>query len=99
MKGARGEVFKIDDMGPVGADGRFVVRGRAYADVRVGELLSTSPGAEPSLRVEEIETYRVRTELLARMMTGSLVVSGGTEAALRAAVMLYREPPGGEVAR
>ena len=58
---------------------RWTVQGRAHADVSVGDMLVLSPDAERSFRVEQIVTYGKSTDLLSRVMTGTLILSGGSE--------------------
>jgi len=57
--------------------GRWSVQGRAYSDVSVGDTLFISPNADRTFQVEEIESYGRSTFLLSRMMTGTLILSGG----------------------
>ena len=58
---------------------RWTVQGRAHADVSVGDMLVLSPDADRSFPVEQIVTYGKSTDLLSRVMTGTLIVSGGDE--------------------
>lgn len=69
---------------------RWALCGRAYADVRVGDALSASAHSSQAWRVEEIETYGRKTDLLSRMMTDTLIVSATGEGdAPQENLMLY----------
>lgn len=67
--------FRIESALFIEKSGRWSLRGRAYADVRVGDVLSVSANSSQTWRVEEIETYGRKTDLLSLMMTGTLIVS------------------------
>jgi hypothetical protein len=70
----------------------WVVAGRAYEDVKIGDLLSDSRDKTPCLRVVAIESYGRNTDLLSKMMTGSLYLVGSCEleAEPRGTNFLYR---------
>jgi hypothetical protein len=56
--------------------GEWIVEGRAYADVKIGDLLSISSECESYLRVIAISSYGKQTDLLSTMMTGMLHLQG-----------------------
>lgn len=83
--------FRVECAMYVDWSARWVVQGRAYADVRVGDALLVRPDADHAFRVEEIQSYGRRTGLLSRMMTGTLILSGGDkDSLLRVGSYIYR---------
>jgi hypothetical protein len=56
--------------------GILIVSGRAYADVRVGDMLSDAPAGPPRLLVTAIISYGKQTDLLSKMMTGTVHLKG-----------------------
>ena len=70
----------------------WIVAGRAYEDVKIGDLLSDSQGKTPCFRVVAIKTYGRNTDLLSKTMTGSLYLAGDfeLEAESRETNFLYR---------
>lgn len=71
--------FRIEDTFFIKNLGRWALRGRAYADVRVGDILTSSTHSGKIWRVEEIEAYGKKTNLISRMMTGILIASTADE--------------------
>jgi len=62
--------------------------GRAYEDVHLGDVLADTPAGPGQLRVSGISTYGKPTDLLSRMMTGTLQLSG--QLSILAPTGLYR---------
>jgi hypothetical protein len=89
----KNEVFSIVSLSE-SKSGEWVVEGRAYADVRIGDLLSVSPESTTPLRVTGIVTYGKKTVLLSRMMTGRLYLQGVMRPKEKAATCLYHLQPG-----
>lgn len=55
---------------------RWLVGGRAYSDISLGDCLVTSSLPNQELRVVKIATYGKSTDLLSTMMTGTLTLEG-----------------------
>jgi hypothetical protein len=84
--------FRVECAAFIKISGRWSVRGRAYADVSVGDMLVTSPDADQVFRVEQIMSYGRSTDLLSQMMTGTLILSGGDESfSFPAGSSLYKQ--------
>lgn len=89
------EIFLIGEIKPL-SDDTWLVRGRAYEDVRVGDLIypeesvsQDSELAEP-LRIIAISSYQEDVNVLYRMMTGDLTVLGSRSQRLDRSHMLVR---------
>jgi hypothetical protein len=79
----------------------WLARGRAYGDVRVGDVIfpSTDQTAALPFRVTAITTYGRRVDELGRMMTGDLTLEGAHGEHLgRARTLVRRLEPSGAVA-
>jgi hypothetical protein len=71
--------FLVEEVRLIG-DELWLVRGRAYATVRVGDVLSALPqlASEPARRfkVESLSIYNKTVDALTPMLTGDLTLSG-----------------------
>lgn len=61
----------------------WLISGRAYTSIALGDSLWTSRDDGVAVRVEDIVSYGRKTDLLSPMMTGTLVVVGDLHASLR----------------
>ena len=55
---------------------RWSIAGRAYLDVNLGDTLDTSEEGASEVTVVGIIAYGKATDLLSKMMTGTLIVEG-----------------------
>ncbi len=55
---------------------KWIIAGRAHADIRSSDSLASSWEGPPRLRVVGIVTYGRSTDLLSTMMTGTLTLDG-----------------------
>ena len=69
------EIAKLQQENPR----QWSVGGRAYVDINLNDHLAASREGENNLLVIGIVTYGKRTDLLSRMMTGTLIVEGEME--------------------
>ena len=72
MKREAFEVVKVQQKSP----GSWLVDGRAYSDINLGDSLATSSSPYQELRVVGIVTYGKNTDMLSTMMTGTLALKG-----------------------
>lgn len=86
------EVFNVDVVERLGED-TIRVQGRAYMDIRVGDVLTATPSSagDPTrpLAVIDITTYGVQTPELNRMMTGTLLLQGDDGGYVQESGFLY----------
>ena len=64
--------------------GLWSVGGRAYVDITVGDILETAGTGGSKVKVVRIVTYGRTTDLLSKMMTGTLIVEGEIQEPLTA---------------
>ncbi len=90
------QVFKVSEVVPIGED-TFLVNGRAYEDVKIGDILFAilAETVEPRkmeapqcFKVIAISTYTRQIEELSRMLTGSLTLQGDQGENLKEETML-----------
>jgi hypothetical protein len=80
-------------------DGQCTVRGRAYGNIYVGDVLlarkpSGASGSIPRFVVTGISTYGRTVESLERMLTGTLTLQGQPSNAIKPGlVLVYADAP------
>lgn len=76
------EAFVVVTVAPLGAENQWLVRGRAYNDVQINDMLylesvDAEIGQEShAFKVERIVTYGTEVPELSRIMTGDLTLRG-----------------------
>ena len=82
------QVFAVASTAETGPDA-WSVSGRAYEDVRLGDRLADTPAGPTRLRVVAIFSYGKPTDLLSKMMTGTLHLTG--QLSIPSSTDLYRD--------
>jgi hypothetical protein len=83
------EAFQVTAARKVGP-AQWVLSGRAYSDIGIGDRLQSAASGPAEFVVSEIVTYGKVTDLLSKMMTGSIKLTSLTDADHSKAQMLYR---------
>lgn len=91
-------VFEVVDVS-LFRDDVWLVRGRAWEDVRLGDCLAVGASEandgtpRPSFEIVGISTYGREIDELNRMMTGNLLLHGPAGDRLLGTEFLIRQPP------
>jgi hypothetical protein len=92
------DVFEVAEVAQ-GKDGTWTVLGRAYEDLKIGDLVyplahDARDGAEQTpFEIVGIVTYGVEMAFLSRALTGQLTIRSPRGKRLKAPMMLVRQAP------